>query len=132
VNRADRGPLFLIAAGVLMLLAVVAYLINDAEDQSRRMEAALERQALDAQSRRTVSEMRALRGENDRTRRERDRIRAEHVQMLESLDRIEKRLGGASPPATGRGRPGSVEMPARASGAVPRPALRADQDRHPL
>ena len=30
MTRADRGPLLLIVAGVLMLLAVVAYLIHDA------------------------------------------------------------------------------------------------------
>lgn len=130
MNRADRGPLLLIVAGVLMLLAIVAYLIDDAEDHSRRMEASFERQALDAQTRRTVAEVRAIRDENDRTRRERDRIRDQHEEMLKSLERIEKLLGGGPSLAPACKPPGNLDVPS--SDAVRRPAVRADLNGHPL
>ena len=93
MNRAERGPLLLFFAGVLLLLAVVAYLINDAEDQSREIEASLERRALDVQTRRSMAEMRALRDENDRFRQDRANMRDRQEEILKSLGRIEKLLG---------------------------------------
>jgi hypothetical protein len=93
VNRAERGPLLLFVAGVLLLLAVAAYLINDAEDQSRRIEASFERRALDAQTRRSMAELRVLRDENDRMRQDRTDIRDRQEEILKSLSRIEKLLG---------------------------------------
>jgi len=41
VNRVDRGPLLLILAGILLFLAVVAYLISDGEENLQRKRAAL-------------------------------------------------------------------------------------------
>lgn len=40
MTRADRGPVLLIVGGVLMILAVVAYLIRDAEDRQSAIMAA--------------------------------------------------------------------------------------------
>jgi hypothetical protein len=44
MNRIEQGPLLLILSGILLLLAVVAYLINDAEDRVQT-KARIERQA---------------------------------------------------------------------------------------
>lgn len=93
MNRVERGPLLLFVAGVLLLLAVVAYLINDAEDQSRQIEASFERQALDVQTRHSMAEVRVLRDENDRMRQDRANIRDRQEEILKSLGRIEKLLG---------------------------------------
>ncbi len=102
MNRAERGPLLLIVAGVLLLLAVVAYLINDAEDQSRRVEATYERHALDAQTRRSISEMRALRDENNEIRLDREGIRGQQQEILKSVKRIQGLLEAAPPAAANR------------------------------
>ena len=114
MNRVERGPLLLIVAGVLLLLAVVAYLINDAEDQSRRIEATYERHALDAQARRSIAEMRALRDENDRIRQDRADIRGQQEEILKSLKRIEKmlerQLGRARPLRAGFLRPAGDDL----------------------
>ena len=93
MNRAHRGPLLLIVAGVLLLLAVVAYLINDAETHSFRLESSAERQSLDAQTRRSISEMKTLREMNDRLRSDRQDLLDRNVEILESLSRIEVLLG---------------------------------------
>lgn len=93
----------MIAAGLLLLLAVVAYLINDAENLSVRMEAAAERQALDAQTRRSIAEMKALRDESERIRSDRESIHDQHEEILESLNRIEDLLSGVSPHGQGPG-----------------------------
>jgi hypothetical protein len=103
VNRADRGPLLLIVAGVLLLLAVVAYLINDAEHNSRRREAAVhDRQAIRAQAQRATAELKALEEEKVRNDRERAELHHQNDAILESLKRIEKLLGGSRLTQAGR------------------------------
>jgi len=98
VNRADRGTLLLILAGALLLLAVVAYLINDAEDNSRLREAALHhRQTLRAQAQLSIAELKSLEEERDRNNRDRADLHDQNRAILESLKRIEKRLGGEPP-----------------------------------
>ena len=93
MNRADRGPLLLIVAGVLLLLAVVAYLINDAEDNSRHRAATLrDRKELQAQAQRSIVELRAMREEHARTAQDRAELREQHEVVRRSLDRIEKLL----------------------------------------
>jgi flagellar biosynthesis/type III secretory pathway M-ring protein FliF/YscJ len=93
VNRADRGPLLLIVAGVLLLLAVVAYLVNDAEDNSRRREAAVhDRQAARVHVQRATAELKALEQERDRNNRDRAELQDQNRAILESLKRIEKLL----------------------------------------
>ena len=97
MNRVDRGPLQLILAGVLLMLAVVAYSIRDVEDRSRRMEELLECRTLEAQARRSIGELRALRDESDPTHPRRDGSSEEREGILRSLERIEGLLE-ASPP----------------------------------
>jgi hypothetical protein len=98
VNRADRGPLLLIVAGALLLLAVVAYVINDAEDNSRWREATLrDRQAIQAQAQRSIGELKALRDESVRTIRDRRGLHDQQEAILKSLARIEKLLEGRAP-----------------------------------
>jgi hypothetical protein len=76
-------------------------LINDAEDQSRRIEANYERHALDAQARRSISEIRALRDENNHIRLDRDGIRGQQEEILKSLKRVQELLERACLPAPG-------------------------------
>ncbi len=103
MNRADRGPLLLIVAGVLLLLAVVAYLINDAEHNSRRREAAVrDRQAVRAQAQRVMVELKALEEERDRNTRERVELHHQNDAILKSLKRIEKLLGSGHLTEVGR------------------------------
>jgi hypothetical protein len=104
VNRADRGPLLLIVAGVSLLLAVVAYVINDAEHNSRRRAATLrERQELQAQAQRSIVELKSLRDESVRTIRDGAEIHEQHEAILRSLERIEKLLEATAPTESGRG-----------------------------
>ena len=101
MNRADRGPLLLIVAGVLLLLPIVAYSIHDVEDRSRRMEEVLEHRTFEAQARRSIGEMRALRDESDPTRPQRDGGCEEHEGILRSLKRIEELLEALPPTRPG-------------------------------
>lgn len=81
----------------MLLLAVVAYLINDAENLTLRLGAAAERQALGAQTRRSIAEMKALREENDRILSDRQGLLHWNEEILETLNRIEDLLGGKTP-----------------------------------
>ena len=104
MNRADRGPLLLIVAGILLLLAVVAYVINDAEDESHRREATLrDQQTIQAQAQRSIGELKALRDESVRTIRDGGGLHDQHEAILKSLSRIEKLLEDKAPtqPADG-------------------------------
>jgi hypothetical protein len=87
-----------------LLLAVVAYVINDAEEYSRRREAALrDRQALQAQTQRSIVELKALRDESVRTLRDGAELHEQYEAILRSLLRIEKRLEGMAPTGSGCG-----------------------------
>ena len=104
MNRADRGHLLLIVAGVLLVVAIVAYVINDAEDNSRWKEATLrDRQAIQVQAQRSIGELRALRDESIRTIRDSAGVHDQHEAILRSLVRIEKLLevGAPTRPAGG-------------------------------
>jgi type II secretory pathway component PulM len=95
VNPADRVPRLLIVAGMLLLLAVVAYVINDAQALSRLRRADLrDQQALAAQIQRSAAALRACREEADRIGRVRSELQGQYATILESLKRIEKRLVG--------------------------------------
>ncbi len=93
MNHTHRGSLLLIVAGVLLLLAVVAYLIHDAETHSFHMEASAERQSLDAQTRQSIAEMKTLREMNDQMQLERQDLLDRNQEILESLKRFEALLG---------------------------------------
>jgi hypothetical protein len=98
VNRADRAPLLLIVAGALLFLAVVAYAINDAQDNALRREATLHgRQALHAQAQRSIMELKALEEERIGISQERAELHKQNEAILESLARIEKLLEGMEP-----------------------------------
>jgi hypothetical protein len=102
VNRTDRGPLLLIVAGVLLLLAVVAYSINDAEDNFLRREAALRgHRAVGAQAPRSIVESKALQEGGARTVRDGAELHGERDEILKSLKRIEELLERASSPGPG-------------------------------
>jgi hypothetical protein len=103
VNRSDRGPLLLIVAGVLLILAVVAYSINDAEEIYLRREAALRgHQAAGAQTQGPIAELKSLQEESARTIREKTEILGQHDEILKSLKRIERLVEAASSPERGR------------------------------
>jgi hypothetical protein len=88
-----------LVAGVLLLVAVVAYLITEAEAKTRRIKLAFDRQALGVRTRRSIADMRALRSESEWTRRDRARLRDQQAEILKSLETIENLLGAelASP-----------------------------------
>ena len=88
-------------AGALLLVAAVAYLVTEAEARTRRIRAALEREVLDVQTRRSFAELQALRDESERTRRDRARIGDQQAEILMSLARI-KHLLGTAPASPGR------------------------------
>ena len=134
MNRVDRGPLLLIVAGVLLLLAVVAYLISEAEDRFQRREAALrDRQALRAQAQRSIAALKALRGgeRSDRQGQGRTPWPARGDPQVPEADREACWNSG-----TGRTRPLMAGIPrARRRRSRPRrhlTAVREDLDRHPL
>jgi ABC-type bacteriocin/lantibiotic exporter with double-glycine peptidase domain len=103
VNRADRGPLLLIVAGVFLLLAVVAFLISDAEDRFQRSEATSRSlEALRVQTQRSIVELKALQEESDLTNRARADLDAQQQSILNSLARIEKLLTERPPTERGR------------------------------
>ena len=103
MNRVDRGPLLLIVAGVLLLLAVVACLISEAQDRFQRREAALrDRQALRVHAQRSMAELKAFQEESDRTDRARAELHVQNEAILKSLERIEKQLEAAAPATAGR------------------------------
>jgi hypothetical protein len=112
----------LIVAGVLLLLAVVAYSINDAEGNFLRREAALRgHQAVRAQVQRSTVEMKAFEEESARTIRDRAELHGQHDEIMKSLKRIEKLLEGASPPESGLSWQGGLDLPATASAAAVSP-----------
>jgi hypothetical protein len=103
VNRADRAPLLLIVAGALLLLSVIAYLINDAQDNSLRREAALRGpDSLPAQAQHSIVKMKALEEERIQNCRDRAELQEQNEAILKSLARIEGLLEGIDPPASAR------------------------------
>lgn len=97
MNRADRGPLLLIIAGILLLLAIVAYSIDHAEESSLRKEAALRGRQTDREpGQRSILESKALQGERARTIRDVADLHGQHDEILKSLKQIEKLLEAAS------------------------------------
>jgi type II secretory pathway component PulM len=103
VNRVDRGPFLLGLAGTLLLLAVVAYLISDAEANLERKESALRTQeALHMQTERAIAECRIHEAENDRIKKDRARLDSQQDAIIKSLRRIEAALETAAPSGAGR------------------------------
>ncbi len=100
MNRVERGPLLLIVAGVLMLMAVVAYAIHDAENWSRRIEMNFARRAIDDQTRRSLTEMKTIRDQHARVHLEQQQVERRQAEILERLRRIEAMLEGQSPPGS--------------------------------
>jgi hypothetical protein len=77
--------LLLIVAGVLLLLSVVAFLINDVEhDPLRRAADMRDRQAVLEQVQRVMVELNALKEERERHDRQRDELRDRNEAVLES------------------------------------------------
>jgi type II secretory pathway component PulM len=103
VNRADRAPLLLIVAGALLLLAVVAYLINDAQGNSQWREAALRgQQALHAQAQHSIVEMKTLEQERTQSSRDRAELHDQNEAILKSLARIQRLLEEMDAPGPAR------------------------------
>ncbi len=103
MNRADRSPLLLIVAGALLLVAVVACLINDAEHNSRRREAdTRDRRVILAETQRAMAESKALEDERERHDQVRADLHNQNDAILKSLKRIEELLGGSRPPGPDR------------------------------
>ena len=93
MNRVDRGPLLLILAGILLLLAVVAYLISDAEENLQRKEADLHgREALRVQKEQAIEERKAYQAESNRMNKERAELHSQQDAIIKSLKRIEETL----------------------------------------
>ena len=96
MNRVDRGPLLLILAGMLLLLAVVAYLISDAEENLRRAEAVLRgREALRVQQERAIADRKTYQAVSDRMNKERAELLSQQDAIIKSLKRIEESLEAA-------------------------------------
>ena len=103
MNRSDRGPLLLIVAGVLLILAVVAYSIRDAEDGFLRREAALRGyHAVGVQAQGSIVSLKSFRAGSARTIRDRAEILEQHAEILKSLRRIKKLVEAVSPREPGR------------------------------
>lgn len=93
MNRVDRGPLLLILAGILLLLAVVAYLISDAEEYLQRKEAVLHgREALRVQKVQAIEERKAYQAESNRLKEECVELHSQQDAIIKSLKRIEESL----------------------------------------
>ncbi len=98
MNRVDRGPLLLILAGMLLLLAVVAYLISDVEENLRQAEAVLRgREALRVQQERAIADRNTYQAVNDRMNKERAELLSQQDAIIKSLKRIEELLEAAGP-----------------------------------
>jgi hypothetical protein len=98
VKRVDRGPLLLVVAGILLLTAVVAYLISDAEANYQRREAAIRvREAPRALARRSVEPQEG----SDRASKARAELDVQHEAILKSLARIERLLKAMAPAGHG-------------------------------
>jgi predicted nucleic acid-binding Zn-ribbon protein len=96
VNRVDRGPLLLTLAAILLLLAVVAYLISDVEENLQRKEAVLRgREALRFQMEQAIEDRKTYRDECGRMNKERAELHSQHDAILKALTRIEESLGAA-------------------------------------
>lgn len=96
MNRFKRGPLVLAIAGIFLTLAVVSYLINDAQDNYQRRAAALrDLQVFRAQVQRSRVEMQAFREESDRNDQDRAELQEQYAAILKALERIERLLEGA-------------------------------------
>ncbi len=96
VNRVDRGQPLLILAGIMLFLAVVAYLISDAEDYLQRKEAALlGREAFRVQKEQAIEDRKTYQADSDRMNKERAELLSQQYAIIESLKRIEESLEAA-------------------------------------
>lgn len=103
MKRADRGSLLLIVAGVLLLVTVVAYVINAAESEYRRREANFrDRQSIQAETRRSIVELKALRDESNQIHRDKADLYERQEKILKALARIEGLLKRMAPAGPGR------------------------------
>ncbi len=103
MNRVDRGPLLLILAGILLLLAVVAYLISDAEENLQRNEAVLHgREALRVQKEQAIEDRKTYQAQSDRINKERAELHSQQDAIIKALKRIEDSLEAASSTHDGR------------------------------
>jgi hypothetical protein len=93
VNRVDRGPLLLILAGIMLFLAVVAYLISDAEENLQRGEAVLYgREALQVQKEQAIEDRKTFEAQSDRMNEERAELHSQQDTIIKALRRIEESL----------------------------------------
>jgi hypothetical protein len=93
VNRADRGPLLLILAALLLFLTIIAYLINEAQEERQRNEAILQgREALRVQRLRAIEDRKLFQSDSNRVSRERDELRTRQDAIIKALGRIENKL----------------------------------------
>lgn len=98
MNRIDWRPRLLVVAALLLLTAVVADLIHDAEANHQRLQVAeSSRRALDEQSRRSIAELRTRAEESLATGQDRAELIVQYQRILEALARIERSLETSAP-----------------------------------
>ncbi len=98
MNRVDRGPLLLILAGIMLVLAVVAYLISDAEENLQRSEAVLHgREALRVQKEQAIEDRKTFEAQRDRMTKERAELHSQQDAIIKALKRIEESLDSVGP-----------------------------------
>ena len=90
MNRVDRSPIWLTLAGALLLIAVIAYLINEAEQNLQQKEAVLrESEALRFQKEQVIQGRIMYQAESDRMNRERAELHSQQDTIIKTLKRIE-------------------------------------------
>ncbi len=98
MNPIDRRPRLLVVAALLLITAVVAYLIHDAEANHQRLAAAGSNlRARDEQSHQSIAELRARSQESLAASQVRAELLGRYERILEVLARIEKSLETSAP-----------------------------------
>ncbi len=91
MNRGDQGPFLLAVAGTLLLLAVVAYAISDADDIAERREAlARSREVFREQTEQLAVDRKALSAEMDRINKASSAFSSQQNALMKVLKRLER------------------------------------------
>jgi hypothetical protein len=91
MNRSDQGPVLLAVAGSLLLVAVVAFTIDDADSiMERRTATTRNRELLREQATKSAEDRKLLNAEMDRIGRARTDFSDQQKAIIESLKRLER------------------------------------------